>query len=185
MLKKLFLVSLVLLIVLRAAQCAEAQTIYDDPYNQVKVNTPHNEDGQLDGNFWAYVSWGGGKELHIEVSVSKTQLTIYKCQNLESTQYVSIGNIENDPQWVTLRCDKWTARISRKSYQKARVMEVRKSSALTDALVSIRNNEITIAFPNRRITAAIKETINDLRYDDMIYQCTEANGNYWKVYIRK
>lgn len=185
MVKKQILVSLAVLFILCISQAAEAQTIYDDPYNQVKVNTPHNEDGQLDGNFWAYVSWGGGKELHIEVSISKTQLTIYKCQNLESTQYVSIGSIENDLQWVTLRCDKWTARISRKSYQKARVMEVRKSSALMDALVSIRNNEITIAFPNRRVTASIKETINDLRYDDMIYQCTEANGNYWKVYIRK
>ncbi|MGV8120277.1 MAG: hypothetical protein AB2L14_11000 [Candidatus Xenobiia bacterium LiM19] len=183
--KKLFLVSLALLSIICNGQAAEAQTIYDDPYNQVRVNTLHNEDGQLDGTFWAYVSWGGGKELHIEVSVSKTQLTIYKCQNLENTQYVSIRNIENDPQWVTLRGDKWTARISKKSYQKARVMEVRKSSALKDAMVSLGYNEVIIAFPGRRITAAVKETINDLRYDDMIYQCTEADGNYWKVYIRK
>jgi len=185
MVKKQFLVSFAVLFILCIVQAAEAQTIYDDPYNQVRVNTLHNEDGQLDGAFWSYVSWGGGKELHIEVSVSKTQLTIYKCQNLENTQYVSIRSIENDPQWVTLRCDKWTARISKRSYQKARVMEVRKSSALTDAMVSLGYNEVTIAFPDRRITAAIKETINDLRYDDMVYQCTESNGNYWKVYIRK
>lgn len=185
MVKKLFLVLPAVLFILCISQAAEAQTIYDDPYNQVKVNTPHNEDGQLDGSFWAYVSWGGGKELHIEVSISKTQLTIHKCKNLETTQYVSIGSIENDPQWVKLCCDKWTARILKKSYQKARVMEVRKSSTLMDAMVSMGYSEITIAFPGRRITAAVKETINDLRYDDMIYQCTEANGNYWKVYIRK
>lgn len=183
--RMLLLVLPALLTVFLAFQAVEAQTIYDDPYNQVKVNTLHNEDGQLDGTFWAYVSWGGGKELYVEVTVSKTQLIIHKCQNLENTQYVSIRNIENDPQWVKLRCEKWTARISKKSYQKARVMEVRRGSSLLDAMVSLGHDEVTIAFPDRRITAAIKETINDLRYDDMVYQCTESNGNYWKVYIRK
>ncbi|GEM_PF-1885464 len=185
MVKKLFVISLALFLVLCVSQCVGAQTIFDDPYNQVRVNTPRNEDGQLDGNFWAHVSWGGGKELYLQISISKTQLTIHKCQNLDKTQYVSLGSIENDPQWVTLRCDKWTARIGKKSYQKARVMEVRKSSTLLDAMVSLGYNEITIAFPGRRVTTVIKDTINDLRYDDMIYQCTEANGNYWKVYVKK
>jgi hypothetical protein len=183
--RKLFSVSVFLVLVLLTAGAGAAQTIYDDPYNQVKVNTPHNEDGQLDGTFQAYVSWGGSRELQLRISVSRTQLTVHQCEHVSATQYAAIGSIENDEHFVTLKCEKWTVRIGKKHYQKARVMEVGKGSTLKDAMVSLGYNEITIAFPTRSVNVVIKDKTNDLRYDDMIYQCTDAGGSYWKVYVRK
>lgn len=183
--RKFFYVSAVLVLILLTAGIVSAQTIYDDPYSQVKINTPHNEDGQLDGTFQAYVSWGGSRELQLSITVSKTQITVHQCANVSTTQYSSISSIENDEHFVTLKCDKWTVRIGKKQYQKARVMEVGKGGTLKDAMISLGYNEITIAFPTRSVNVAIKDKTNDLRYDDMIYQCTDAGGNYWKVYVKK
>ncbi|MDQ7826124.1 MAG: hypothetical protein RDV48_25200 [Candidatus Eremiobacteraeota bacterium] len=174
-----------LLVSMGTGTCLAQSSIYDDPYDQVKLNTPCNEDGQLDKSTYANVSWEGSKECQCEVTISKTSLTVHKGKYLEQTQYATIGSIDNRHDEVVFHGGKWTVRISKKRYEKARVVEPRKSMQLRDAMVSMGYQQITIAFPDRHIDVAVKETINDLRYNDMVYQCVESNGNYWKVYVKK
>jgi hypothetical protein len=126
-----------------------------------------------------------GRHVPCSIQVSGSRITIRESQNLPLGESYTISSIENRSTVVVFHTSKWDIHLNKRSYKTAKVVEVRKSPTLIDAMVSVDPPELSIAFPNRRIETTVKDINSDLRYSETIYQCLEANGNYWKVYVKK